>query len=100
MPSTLRTARLRVIGARFELRSESALLLAPGRALQRVRESPDEGADADFEIRPSHVPPFASRNPARKPTRGKDAAARQSATNLGAAKIQRFVLFRKESPAW
>src|SRR5262249_31078835 len=100
MPFTLRTASFRVIGARFELRSVSALLLTPGRALQRVRDSPDEAEDADVEIRPSHVPPFALRNAAREPSCRKDAAGRQSATNLGAAKIQRFVLFRKEPPAW
>src|SRR5207248_11103701 len=40
MPSTLRTAVARVVGARSELRSESASLLAPGRARQRVRDSP------------------------------------------------------------
>jgi hypothetical protein len=48
MPSTLRTASLWVIGARLETRSESALLLEPGRALQRVRGSPGEGAEAGY----------------------------------------------------
>src|SRR5262249_56879318 len=89
----------RVVGGRLELHSVSALLLTPGRALQRVRDNPDEAEDADVEIRPGHVPPFALRNAAREPSCRKDAAGRQSATNLGAAKIQRFVLFSKESPA-
>src|SRR5207244_6853796 len=64
MPSTLRTAVARVIGARLELRSESALLLAPGRAPQRVRGSPGKTGGG----------------------------GRQPAGNLAAVKIQRFVL--------
>src|SRR5438876_12172916 len=92
MPSTLRTAVARVVGARLELRSESALLLAPGRAPQRVRSSPGQAGDAGYELRRAHFPPFASPVLAREPIGTKDEAGRQPAANLAAAKIQRFVL--------
>jgi hypothetical protein len=67
MPSTLRTAGARVIGACFELGSEYASLLAPGAALQLVRGSPQSVID----LAAAKIQRFVVGE--RSPQRGEDA---------------------------